>query len=162
MINWEAGMLKTVQLATARELAAAGSVFDTLLVGQAGGYAVMFKLGIGERALATKAGATRLFAGLDAAVRVLRRELGINRYRVDASGFSEREEPRRRPDRTAALKQSHEDAAYAEFLREGAAKALADTRAPLSSADAKAHMNDIKARHLAQLDEMMRRKDRKR
>mgnify|MGYP003585943356 CR=1 FL=1 len=44
-------MVTTVQLATARELAAAGSVQDTLLVGRTGGYAVLFKLGIGERAL---------------------------------------------------------------------------------------------------------------
>lgn len=153
-------MVTTVQLATARELAAAGSVQDTVLVGKTGGYAVLFKLGIGERALATKAGATRLFSGLDAAVRVLRRELGITHYQVDTSGYFEREVPRTRPDRAEALKQNHEDAAYTEFLRRETARALADTRPSLSSEEAEAHMYAIKAKHLARLDEMMRRKER--
>lgn len=153
-------MVTTVQLATARELAAAGSVQDTLLVGKTGGYAVLFKLGIGERALATKGGATRLFSGLDAAVRVLRRELGITHYQVDTSGYFEREVPRTRPDRAEALKQNHEDAAYTEFLRRETAKALADTRPSLSSEEAEAYMDAVKARHLAQLEEMMRRKER--
>ncbi len=153
-------MVTTVQLATARELAAAGSVQDTLLVGRTGGYAVLFKLGVGERALATKAGATRLFSGLDAAVRVLRRELGITHYQVDTTGYFEREVPRTRPDRAEALKQNHEDAAYTGFLRRETAKALADTRPSLSSEEAEVYMDTVKARHLAKLEEMMRRKER--
>ncbi len=153
-------MTTTVQLATARELASAGSVQDTLLVGRTGGYAVLFKLGSGERALATKAGTTRLFSGLDAAVRVLRRELGITHYQVDTSGYFEREISRTRPDRAKALKQNHEDAAYTEFLRRETARALADTRPSLSSEDAESYMDAVKARHLAQLEEMMRRKER--
>ena len=82
-------MSQTVQLATARELASTGSVRDTLLVGQRGGYAVLFKIGVGQqRALVTKEGAPRLFAGIDAAARVLR-DIGITRYQVDASGLAE-------------------------------------------------------------------------
>ncbi len=146
-------MAQTVQLATARELAAAGSVRDTVLVGQPGGYAVMFKVGMAERALATKAGATRLFAGLDAAVRVLRNELGISHYQVDASGYSDDpENRRRRPDRTAALKRAREDAAYTEFLRQGIQEARADPRPALSSEEAARHMDLIKVSLQARLD----------
>lgn len=146
-------MAQTVQLATARELAAAGTVRDTWLVGQVGGYAVMFKLGTGERALATKTGTMRLFAGLDAAVRLLRNELGINQYHVDASGYLD--DPgsrRRRPDRTAALQQAHQDAAYTEFLREGTERALQDNRPALSSTDAAKRMDAVKEKHQARLE----------
>lgn len=113
-------MLETVKLATARELAAAGSVRDTVLVGQRGGYAVLLKVGMAERTLATKEGTPRIFGALDAAARVLREELGIARYHVDATGFTARDVQRRRPDRAAALKRTHEDAAYLAFLEERA------------------------------------------
>jgi len=114
-------MANTVKLATARELAAAGSVRDTILVGQDGGYAVLLKIGMQERTLATKEGAPRLFSGLDAAARVLREQLGIAHYHVDASGFAIGEAiRRRRPDRAAALKQTHADAAYLSHLQERA------------------------------------------
>lgn len=146
-------MAQTLQLATARELAAAGSVRDTVLVGQPGGYSVMFKVGATERALATKAGATRLFAGLDAAVRVLRSELGISHYQVDASGYSDDpEKRRRRPDRTAALKQAREDAAYTEYLRQGIQEARADPRPALSKEGAARHMDQVKAGLQARLN----------
>ncbi|MFT4247035.1 MAG: hypothetical protein QM581_03220 [Pseudomonas sp.] len=110
-------MPQTVKLATARELAAAGSIRDTLLVGQRGGYAVLLKLGGGERALATRDGSLRLFSGLDAAARVLR-DLGIDRYQVDATGLAEDDPVRRkRPDRAAALKEVHQAAAHDEWFR---------------------------------------------
>ncbi|MET7140100.1 hypothetical protein M3S04_03950 [Xanthomonas sp. PPL139] len=114
-------MSNTVKLATARELAAAGSVRDTVLVGKEGGYVVLFKIGMQERTLATKDGAPRLFSGLDAAVRVLRGQLGIAHYHVDASGFAIGEATRRRrPDRAAALKRTYADAAYLSHLQERA------------------------------------------
>ena len=113
-------MSESVQLATARELAATGSVRDTVLVGQRDGYSVLFKVGAGERALATKVGSVRLFSGVDAAARVLR-DIGIARYRVDASELMEGDlVRRRRPDRAAALRRTHENAAYLEFLQERA------------------------------------------
>ncbi len=119
-------MHQTVQLATAKELVSTGSVLDTVLLGQSGGYSVLFKLGGSERALATKTGLLRLFTGVDAAARVLR-SIGIARYVVDASALDETGVTRRRrPDRTAALKQTHHDAAYMAFLQERAAAGRRD------------------------------------
>lgn len=119
-------MPESVQLATARELTAAGSVRDTVVLGQRGGYSVLFKVGTGERTLATKLGSVRLFSGVDAAARVLR-DIGIARYRVDASGLTQGDPARRRrPDRAAALKRTHENAAYLEFLQERAAAGRQD------------------------------------
>ena len=154
-------MTRTVQLATARELAAAGSVRDTVLVGQPGGYSVLFKVGVAERALATKTGVTRVFSGLDAAARVLRNELGIHHYQVDASGYDAATERRRRPDRSAAFKQAHEDAAFAEFLREGTQTAVDDPRPALSSTEAARHMQQVRNRLQARLDAALASKEGK-
>lgn len=137
-------MPQTVKLATARELAAAGSVRDTLLVGQRGGYAVLFKVGQGKRTLATKEGSPRLFSGVDAAARVLR-DIGIARYQVDATGLAEGDVTRRRrPDRAAALRQTHEDAAYLVFLQE---RAEAGRRDPVRYTDNQVNdrMREIRA-----------------
>lgn len=134
-------MPQTVKLATARELAAAGSVRDTVLVGQRDGYAVLFKLGAGERVLATKEGSTRLFSGVDAAARVLR-ELGIARFQVDATGLTEGDPGRRRPDRSAALRRTHHDAAYLAFLQERAELGRRD-QARHSSEDVEAALEAI-------------------
>lgn len=61
-----------------------------------------------------------------------------------------------------ALKPVHEEGAYTEFLRREATRALLDTGPGLSSEEAEAHMDAIKAKHLAQLEEMMRQKARSR
>lgn len=107
-----------IQLATARELAAAGSIRETVLIGQVGGYSVRFKVGMGERVLATKRGEPRLFGGVDVAARVLR-GIGIARFEVDASRVAEDDlltRRRTRPDRREALRKAHRDAAYLEDL----------------------------------------------
>ena len=82
---------------------------------------VLFKVGdVQQGALAPKEGSPRLFAGVDAAARVLR-GIGITRYQVDASALTDGDLLRqRRPDRAAALKQTQDDAAYLAFFVERA------------------------------------------
>ncbi|MEN5266248.1 hypothetical protein [Stenotrophomonas sp. TWI587] len=139
-------MVDTIKLATARELAAAGSLRDTTVTAEPGGYVVTFALENSDRALATKDGTTRLFSGVQAAARVLA-QLGITRYRVDATAIAGAEPSRRlRPDRSRALKQLHEDSAYLERIREAVAEARADSRPALSRTDAHLHMAALKAR----------------
>ncbi|AOY69557.1 hypothetical protein BHE83_23525 (plasmid) [Xanthomonas euvesicatoria pv. vesicatoria str. 85-10] len=104
-------MPETIKLDTARELAVAGSIRDTVLLGQRGGFLIIFRMGMSERVLATKYGVPRLFSGLDAAAKVLR-EISITRFQVDASDLVKDDSTRRRrPDRAAALKQTYRDAA---------------------------------------------------
>lgn len=146
-------MTATVKLATARELVQAGSVRHAALLGQRGGYAIVLRVGLADRVLATKLGAPRLFAQLDRAARLLRDELGIARFEVDAVGYAPGNLVRR-PDRTAALRLQAEDAAYATFLREraeaAAAQADAHPETILVSAEAdalvKAHAAELQAR----------------
>lgn len=143
-------MTENVKLSTARELAAAGSVRETVLVGQRGGYAVLFKVGMGERALATKQGDTRLFGGVDAAARVLR-EIGIARYHVDATGLAEGDllsRRRARPDRGEALRRTHRNAAFVADLVERAEAGRKDP-VRLSSAEVNERMRALREPHQA-------------
>lgn len=75
-----------IKLDTLRELAEAGAIRDTAIIGQKGGFAVVAKLGMQERPLATKRGAIRMFGTADAALRVLR-DVGITRAQVDTEHF---------------------------------------------------------------------------
>lgn len=124
-------MAATVKLATARELVEAGSVRSASIIGQAGGYAVLLKVGMQERALSTKTGQPRLFTGLDAAARVLRDSLGVARFDVDASGYSASDlSRRRRPDRTAALRELHAAAEHDAWFRAEVRQALNEAADP--------------------------------
>lgn len=145
-IDWDSIMADTIRLATARELAQAGSVRETTLIATSDGYTISFALENSERALATKDGAPRVFSGVQAAARVLA-QLGITRYRVDATATAGADPARRaRPDRARALKRLHEDAAYLDHIREAVAESRADARPPLSNSDAGQHMDALKAR----------------
>lgn len=137
-------MNASVQLATARQLQESGSVQATTVAGQRGGYAVRFTVANGERVLATKAGHTRLFSGVDAAAKVLR-TLGIARYTVDASALAPADSPRQRPDRAKAMKQTHEDAAYLAFLVECAELGRADP-VRYTNEEAKQYMRQVRAK----------------
>lgn len=157
-VNWVSSMIDTIKMATARELAEAGSLRETTVTAEAGGYVVTFALENSDRALATKDGVPRLFSGVEAAARVLA-QLGITRYRVDATAIAGTEPSRRsRPDRSRALKQLHEDAAYLERIREAVAEARADSRPALSGTDAHLHMAALKARLGDELQTALKRR----
>ena len=147
-------MAATVKLSTARELVEAGSVRAASIIGQPGGYAVLLRVGMQERALSTKAGAPRLFTGLDAAARVLRDSLGLARFEVDASGYSAGDVlRRRRPDRAAALRELHQAAEHDAWFRREVRQALQEADDPatewVTNEEAEAESRAAEARYLA-------------
>lgn len=78
--------IQPIKLDTLRELAAAGAVRATSIIGKKGGYAVVAKLGLQERSLATQRGVVRMFGTADAALRVLR-DVGITCAQVDTEHY---------------------------------------------------------------------------
>ncbi|HRF83065.1 MAG: hypothetical protein LCH59_05175 [Proteobacteria bacterium] len=144
-----------VKLATARELVDAGAVTQAEVIGQPGGWAVQLQTHNQARVLATKGNEPRRFGTFESALKVLR-ELGVrlDMLRVDAARWDAPSAAgtRQRPDRSAAMKQKDADARYAALLREGVLEARADTRSALSSAEARRHMDAIKAAQRARLD----------
>ncbi len=103
IISWD-DMTDLISLRTARELVAMESAGQATLTGQAGGYAVVFKVGGAERAIGTKHGVIRLFSDIAAAARFLQ-GLGIQRYAVDATGYVAAR--RTRADRAEAMQRIH-------------------------------------------------------
>lgn len=126
-------MAATVKLDTARELVEAGSVQQATLIGQKGGYAILLRVGMQDKTLATKNGAPRLFAQLDRAARLLRDELGVVRFDVDATGYSLGDQTRRRPDRSEAMRLTQQAVAHDRWFRGEVERALREADAPGAS-----------------------------
>ena len=105
------------KLATARELAEAGSISAAMIVGQPGGWGVRLRVGQSEGALAGKDGRPRLFSKIDTAAATMR-DLGLTQVVIDLAGHTEDQRPSRRPDRSEALKRAHAAAAHDAWFRE--------------------------------------------
>ena len=109
----------TIDHITLSHLVEAGAVRGAEVIGQAGGWGVIIKYGMTERALAARRGAIRNFKKFETLVGYLK-ELGIAEYRVNAVNYTPAalNERSARPDATARLKHAHEAAAYDLWFRE--------------------------------------------
>ncbi len=95
-------MLETIKETTLRELVKANSLSSVCLVGRSGGYAVQVKYGSSESVLTTARSEVRLFS-LENAGKYLR-EIGLPRFKVDATKYEPGLLRKARPDRAAALR----------------------------------------------------------
>ena len=86
-----------------RELIQASGTVSASVVGKGSGFAVVVKLGVGEKTLVTSRGQVRLFASLDNAGSFVR-DVGISRFEVDMSPYEPGRLRSARPDRAAALR----------------------------------------------------------
>ena len=118
---------ETIDHATLTKLAEAGVVRGAHVVGQAGGWGILVKYGRTERALAAqRSHQVRLFRKLETLVDYLK-ELGIPRFDVDAVNYDPNSvTTRKRPDRTAAMKDAHRAAAYTKWLKAEIQEAIDD------------------------------------
>jgi hypothetical protein len=89
--------MQLIKLEVIRPLVRAGAIKDASIVGQKGGYAVVFNVGMEQQTLGTRAGGVRLFTSTDTIFRTLR-DLGIRQFSVDTSKYEEGALRRRRPD----------------------------------------------------------------
>jgi len=108
----------TIDHTTLLHLVEAGAVRGADVIGQPGGWGVVIKYGMTERALAARRGAIRNFKKFETLVGYLK-ALGIAEYRVNAANFDPVALKARstRPDATARLKHAHEAAAYDTWFR---------------------------------------------
>lgn len=109
----------TIDHATLAHLVEAGAVRGADVIGQPGGWGVVIKYGMTERALAARRGAIRNFKKFETLVSYLK-ALGIAEYRVNAANYDPvaLNASSTRPDATARLKHAHEAAAYDNWFRE--------------------------------------------
>ena len=113
-------MSQTIDTATARRMAEAGTIRGVSIVGQPGGWSVMLKTGTLEKPLGSqKADKPRTWRSLDTLTEYLRKVLSIVRIDgIDATHHSNAGTHRPgRPDAAARLKHAHEAAAYDMWFR---------------------------------------------
>lgn len=119
---------ETIDHATLTKLTEAGVVRSAHVVGQVGGWGVMVKYGMTERALAAqRSHQVRIFRKLETLVEYLKR-IGIPRFDVDAVNYDPHSViSTKRPDRAEAMKDAHAAAAYTKWLKAEVQEALDDT-----------------------------------
>jgi hypothetical protein len=119
---------ETIDHATLIKLAEAGVVRSAHVVGQSGGWGILVKYGMTERALAAqRSHQVRIFRKFETLVEYLK-GVGIPRFDVDAVNYDPHSTTTaRRPDRAAAMKDAHAAAAYTKWLKAEVQEALDDT-----------------------------------
>lgn len=133
---------ETIDHTTLSRLVEAGAVRGAHVVGQDGGWAVMIKYGMAERALAAqRSRQVRLFKRMETLVSYLK-DVGISHFDVDAVNYApETVKTHSRPDRAEALRRAHEAAAHDKWFREQVDIALREADDPntvwVSNDDAK-------------------------
>lgn len=106
----------TIDHATLQRLAEAGAVQSANVVGQPGGWGILVKYGMVERALAAKRGAIRIFSRFETLVNYLK-SIGISQFNVNASNYDPAEK-RVRPDASERMKHTFVAAEHDTWFRE--------------------------------------------
>ncbi|MEJ7805713.1 MAG: hypothetical protein WKG03_07325 [Telluria sp.] len=131
---------ETIDHTTFTKLAEAGVVRSAHIVGQPGGWGILVKYGMTERALAAqRSQQVRIFRKFETLVGYLK-GVGIVRFDVDAVNFdADSPTARTRPDTTATLKKAHAAAAYDKWLKTEVQEAIDDTRPSIPNEEVKKH-----------------------
>ena len=77
----------TIDRTTLEHLVEAGAIRGASIVGQPGGWGVVFQYGLTERVLAARRGAIRNYRKFETLVDYLK-SIGIAKYQVDATGYA--------------------------------------------------------------------------
>ncbi|MBV6751203.1 hypothetical protein KV580_12890 [Pseudomonas chlororaphis] len=129
---------ETIDHSTLTRLVETGSVNAAHIVGQQGGWEVQVTCGALDHTLtAQRSRQVRLFKKFETLVTYLQ-GVGINHFDVDASSYDPLTvKTYGRPDRSAALKQVHEAAAYDEWFKTQVQASIDDPRPSISDEDAR-------------------------
>lgn len=108
----------TIDHVTLQRLVEAGAVRGADVIGQPGGWGVVIKYGMVERALAVRRGAVRIFRHFETLVAYLK-EIGISQYTVNAADYDPTTPAKKtRPDISERMKRAHEAAEHDKWFRE--------------------------------------------
>lgn len=120
---------ETIDHVTLSHLVEANAVNGACVIGQGGGWGVVIKYGMTERALASKRGQVRNFSKFETLVGYLKK-IGVAKYQVDATGYDPvaRKNTRRSEVAHDRMKAAHEAAAYDKWFRAQVQEAIDDPR----------------------------------
>jgi len=125
---------ETIDQKTLSQLVEAGAVRAAHVVGQKGGWGVLFRYGMTERPLAAQRGNVRVFKRFETIVSYLR-EMGIVHFDVDATQYDP-DAPVSAGSQTRAerareqMKAAHQAAAYDKWLRAEVGRAIEEANDP--------------------------------
>ncbi len=132
----------TIDRSTLEHLVEAGAVKGASIVGQPGGWGVVFHYGLTERVLAARRGAIRNFKRFETLVDYLK-SIGLAKYQVDATAYEPSAPPsdRKRTDAAERMKNAHAAAAYKGWLTKEVQEAIDDPRPSVPHAQVAAEWN---------------------
>lgn len=118
---------ETIDHVTLSRLVEANAVTGANIIGQPGGWGIVIKYGMTERALAAKRGSVRIFRHFETLVGYLK-ALGVAKYQVDATGFDPVALKAARSNDSAKerLTAAHAAAAYNNWFRAQVQEAIDD------------------------------------
>ena len=132
----------TIDTAIARRMVEASAIRTAAIIGQPGGWSVMLKVGLIEKALGVqRTDKPRLWKSLDRCVEYLKTELHISRFdMLDATDHSA--EPMNTSSKNNAagrMREAHQAAAYTKWLKAEIQEAIDDPRPSISNEEVKQH-----------------------
>lgn len=131
---------ETIDHVTLSRLVEANAINGANIIGQPGGWGVVIKCGLTERALAAKRGSVRIFRKFETLVCYLK-GIGVAKYQVDATGFDPvaLKITHRGEVASNRMKAAHEAAAYDKWFREQVQEAIDDPRPSIPNTEVKKH-----------------------
>ncbi len=126
---------ETIDQNTLERLVEAGAVRGADIIGHQGGWGIVVKYGMTERALAARRGSIRSFRKLETIITFLKK-IGISQCQINSANFDPVHMKRNhvRPDASDRMKRVFEAKAYNDWLDKKLEAAESDTR-PLVSHD---------------------------
>ena len=120
----------TIDTAIAKHMIEASAIQTVAIIGQPGGWSVMLKVGMTEKALgAQRSGKQRIWKSLDRCVNYLKTELHICRFdMLDATNYTD--VPMAGSAKNSAserMRETHQSAAYTKWLKAEIQEAIDDT-----------------------------------
>lgn len=107
----------TIDHVTLQHLVEAGAVRGADVVGQPGGWGIVIKYGMTQRALAARRGAIRVFSRFETLVSYLK-GIGISQFVVNASNYDPTDKKTHRPDSAVRMKRTFDAAEHDKWFRE--------------------------------------------
>jgi hypothetical protein len=123
--------MTTIDHATLEHLAGAGVIRAASVIGQPGGWGVVFQYGTTERTLAAKRGAVRIFRKFETLVSYLK-TVGIQEFKTDTRQFdpATQKPTTQRTDAAQRMRQTHAGAAYDKWFRAEVAEGIKEAKDP--------------------------------
>lgn len=119
----------TIDHVTLQHLVEAGAVKGADVIGQPGGWGIIIKYGMTQRALAARRGAIRVFSRFETLVNYLKC-IGISQFVVNASNYDPTDKKTHRPDSAVRMKRTFDAADHDKWFREQVEEGIREANDP--------------------------------